>query len=374
MFWPYKSSYKWNGIDIRMLLQQQNYTPLLFVILLFPLSTALVIGSLWTLPIRLPSTYDENTAASNRSVFPHTISEVKALAWELRGYSETGPWELGHVLLVLSITALWKHAWSIPGSVLLNILTGTLLSPFWATLLQTTLTTIGSVLSTILATPLTPIITRFFPSAISLTRNALQGTSPSTTSTAPRRSTSTKSPSATSSSPWARLSVLRLIGIVPWSGINIASGVCSVPLLQCAIGAFIGTLPWTAVTCQIGDILQTVASAPISPNAQGQMTVSSVLTSPQTVIKLVVLTLVSLAPILAKERLKTWLNGGEDESSEEGEWVNGEMRERKSRRYHHKKRFSVEWWRRSLSLSRSGRKEEDEGAEELEMLGPDERA
>jgi hypothetical protein len=106
------------------------------------------------------------------------------------------------------------------------------------------------------------------------------------------------------------------------------------------------------------------------------MTVSSVLTSPQTVIKLVVLTLVSLAPILAKERLKTWLNGPEEGSSEEGEWVNGEMRERKSRRYHHKKRFSVEWWRRSLSLSRSGsRKEEDEGAEErLEMLGPDDRA
>jgi hypothetical protein len=131
------------------------------------------------------------------------------------------------------------------------------------------------------------------------------------------------------------------------------------------------------VTCQIGDILQTVASAPISPNAQGQMTVSSILTSPQTVIKLVVLTLVSLAPILAKERLKTWLNGPEEgSSSEEGEWVNGEMRERKSRRYHHKKRFSVEWWRRSLSLSRSGsRKEEDEGAEErLEMLGPDDRA
>jgi hypothetical protein len=112
-------SYRWNGTDIRTLLQQQNYTPLLFVILLFPLSTALVIGSLWTLPIRLPSAYDENNVSSNRSVFPHTISEVKALAWELRGYSETGPWELGHVLLVLSITALWKHAWSIPGSVLL---------------------------------------------------------------------------------------------------------------------------------------------------------------------------------------------------------------------------------------------------------------
>lgn len=99
----------------------KGYSPLLFVILLFPLSTALVIGSLWTLPVRLPSAIDDSSTGSGgpHSVFPRTISDVRALAWALKGYSETGHWELVHVLAVLAVTALWKHAWSIPGSVLL---------------------------------------------------------------------------------------------------------------------------------------------------------------------------------------------------------------------------------------------------------------
>lgn len=50
---------------------------------------------------------------------------------------------------------------------------------------------------------------------------------------------------------WVRLSVLRLVGVVPWSGINIASGVCGVAISDCILGSFIGTLPWTAVTCQV---------------------------------------------------------------------------------------------------------------------------
>ena len=53
------------------------------------------------------------------------------------------------------------------------------------------------------------------------------------------------------SSPWVRLSVMRLIGVVPWSGINIACGVCNVSLTDCMLGTFIGCLPWTAVTCQV---------------------------------------------------------------------------------------------------------------------------
>jgi hypothetical protein len=68
-----------------------------------------------------------------------------------------------------------------------------------------------------------------------LTRNALEGDG-----------TRTRNKSA-----WVRLSVLRLIGVVPWSGINIASGVCGVAISDCIFGAFIGSLPWTAVTCQV---------------------------------------------------------------------------------------------------------------------------
>lgn len=104
---------------------------------------------------------------------------------------------------------------------------------------MTSLTAVGSILSSLLATPLAPIISHLFPKALALTRNALEG---GDTITASSRD---KSPG------WVRLSVLRLIGVVPWSGINIACGVTGVSLFDCLLGAFIGTLPWTAVTCQV---------------------------------------------------------------------------------------------------------------------------
>jgi uncharacterized membrane protein YdjX (TVP38/TMEM64 family) len=108
---------------------------------------------------------------------------------------------------------------------------------------MTTLTAIGSVFSSLLATPLSPIISQFFPKALTLTRNALEGGDSLTAHSKDR------------APGWVRLSVLRLIGVVPWSGINIACGVTGVALFDCFLGAFIGTLPWTAVTCQVGSAL-----------------------------------------------------------------------------------------------------------------------
>jgi len=64
---------------------------------------------------------------------------------------------------------------------------------------------------------------------------------------------------------WVRLSVLRLIGIVPWSGINVACGVCGVDIYDCVLGTFIGSVPWTAVTCQVCAYYGVSASAYIDP-------------------------------------------------------------------------------------------------------------
>lgn len=225
----------------------------------------------------------------------------------------------------MSITAVWKHAWSIPGSVIWNVLAGALFSPALATLLLTILTTLGSAAATLLSMPLAPYIHHVFPRALDLTRSALQ----------PPSESQSKTPA------WVRLSVLRLVGVVPWSGINIACGVCAVPLSDCMLGTFIGTLPWTAVTCQIGDILQTVASHP-SPTPQ---TVSSLLTSPTIIAKLVLLSFLSLAPILARDRLKELISGATLAS----EPVESEKDERSSRTW-------VQGWKdkiRRASRSRS---------------------
>lgn len=102
---------------------------------------------------------------------------------------------------------------------------------------------LGSACATLLSKPLGPFLAHLSPAAIDMTRVALSGSNhdipESETELHPK------------SSAWIRLSVLRLIGVVPWSGINIACGVCNVRLADCMLGAFIGCLPWTAVTCQV---------------------------------------------------------------------------------------------------------------------------
>jgi hypothetical protein len=82
----------------------QIHAPILFVITLFPFSTALVLLCLSTLPITVS--------------WPRTLTDVATLGRELHGYSQSGPGPMAHVIGVLSITAVWKHAWSIPGSVI----------------------------------------------------------------------------------------------------------------------------------------------------------------------------------------------------------------------------------------------------------------
>ncbi|KAI0773456.1 snare associated Golgi protein-domain-containing protein [Irpex lacteus] len=251
------------------------HTPVFFVIAMLPVSTALLLFCMSTLPIT--------------NSWPRNLTDLAQLGRELHGYSQSGWAPMAHVVGVLSVVVVWNHAWSIPGSVLWNVLAGALFSPWLATLLLTLLTTVGSICASLLSAPLAPFLVRMFPRALDMTRNAIEG------------ATSDEKPK---SAAWVRLSILRLIGIVPWSGINVACGVCGVAMKDCFLGAFIGSMPWTAVTCQIGDILQTVASTP-SPN---QQTVQDLLTSPQILIKLVFLTILSLAPILGRDRLSAWVS------------------------------------------------------------------
>ncbi|KAF8165283.1 snare associated Golgi protein-domain-containing protein [Crassisporium funariophilum] len=276
-----------------------DHVPILIVILLLPVSTTFVLWCLSTLPISLS--------------WPHNISDLAQLGRELHGYSQSGIGPLSHVIGVMAISAIWKHAWSVPGSVLWNVLAGALFSPVYATILLTTLTTVGSACATLLSTPLGPFLAYLFPRALDMTRNALGADSDSD-----RDDPSHQSKPKTAA--WVRLSVLRLIGVVPWSGINIACGVCGVSLTDCMLGTFIGCLPWTAVTCQIGDILQTVASTPTS----SPQTVSSLLTTPEIILKLVFLSVISLAPILGRAHLRSMISTSpraSDAEKQESKWA-----------------------------------------------------
>ncbi|KAH8105891.1 hypothetical protein BXZ70DRAFT_1004195 [Cristinia sonorae] len=305
------------------------HMPVLLVITSFPASAALVLLSAYSLPVTME--------------WPRNLTDLAQLGRELVGYSQSGFYPMAHVVGVISATVAWMHAWSIPGSVIMNVLAGALFSPLWATLLMTVLTTVGSIFASLLSAPLAPFLVSMFPRALAMTRVALEGSSDDSDSALPN----------TKSSPWIRLSILRLIGIIPWSGINIACGVCGVAVSDCFLGGFIGSLPWTAVTCQIGDILQSVASNP-SPTPQ---TVQSVLTSPEIIAKLVFLSFLSLAPILGRDHLRALLssstspesqNRGDDVQSSKWAWVKE--------------------WRSKIRMSSRERSRETTFRKELEVL------
>ena len=85
------------------LISAKVHFPLVFVIILFPLSTFLVVLSLASLPVTVS--------------WPRTLEDLAAMGKDLHAYSQSGTWPLAHVVGVLSVSAVWKHAWSVPGSV-----------------------------------------------------------------------------------------------------------------------------------------------------------------------------------------------------------------------------------------------------------------
>lgn len=199
---------------------RETHAPVLRLAAGFALSAVPIVMALSTLPVALR--------------MPRTLADIALLGRDLKAYAASAP-GMAHVMAVMCCLAVWEHAWSIPGSVVLNVLAGALVSPLWATLLMTLLTSLGSLAASLLAAPLEPIVQRIAPKALDVVASALQG-----------------DPRAAKRTPtWVRIVVMRLVGVVPWSAINIACGVCRVPFVDCAIGAFIGALPWTAVTCQV---------------------------------------------------------------------------------------------------------------------------
>lgn len=82
----------------------QAHVPILFVITMFPVSTALVVIAFFTLPFSFS--------------WPQNLADLAQLGRELHGYSQSGPGALVHVFSVISAVTIWMHAWSIPGSVL----------------------------------------------------------------------------------------------------------------------------------------------------------------------------------------------------------------------------------------------------------------
>lgn len=119
------------------------------------------------------------------------------------------------------------------------------------------------------------------------------------------------SESAVQPTIWRRLLVMRAMGLVPWSGMNVACGVVGVNPVTFLLTTAAGTASWSYVTASVGDILHQMAipastgvgmdGLPLTdPNAMGGQSLSSLLRDPALIFKMVVLSLISLIPALFK--------------------------------------------------------------------------
>lgn len=283
-------------------------------------------------------------SASLRSL-PTQVSDLQILSAEIREYmasSSSGWW---HTVGVLMLTGMWKHSWSIPGALILvsqilnhvqvsrprvdnrsplnqNILVGSILKPFPAVILLTLITSFGSLGAYLLSRPLAPLIALVFPKPLAIVRWALQGHSNTTTSTDGYQPLSTGhhqrrgggGGQQDESSVWRRLLVMRAMGLVPWSGMNVACGVVGVGWLTFLLSTAAGSASWSYATASVGDILSQLALPTDFANGhesdgRGGQTIASLVKDPALIAKLVVLSLISLIPVLFKVSC-LFLSGG----------------------------------------------------------------
>lgn len=219
-----------------------------------------------------------------------------------------------------------------------NILVGSILEPMAALALLTFITATGSLLSYLLSRPLAPLIAVLFPKPLALVRAALAPESIPSPPSAPPPTGQHVTPVQYSSDPsappiggeattkqavWRRLLVMRAMGFVPWSGMNVACGVVGVNWKTFWLTTAAGSASWSYVTASVGNILSRLALPTVMASSEGTdphphphrhphgatemhagggESLTSLLRDPVLIAKLVFLTALTLLPVVIKRR------------------------------------------------------------------------
>ncbi|WWD20423.1 hypothetical protein CI109_104899 [Kwoniella shandongensis] len=257
--------------------------------------------------------------------FPQSTTDLQLLSAEIRSYMAASDYGWWHTIVVLTFVGCWKHAWSVPGAVILNILVGSLLDPMPALALLTIITASGSLGAYSLSRPLAPLIAVLFPKPLALVRAALVPDSVPAPELARQIDGETITPIQASSDPsaetiggpteaatvWRRLLIMRAMGFVPWSGMNVACGVVGVDWRTFWLTTAAGSASWSYVTASVGHILArlkvptaALAAASVTDDASqlhGE-SLTSLLRDPVLIFKLVFLSALTLIPVILKRR------------------------------------------------------------------------
>lgn len=212
--------------------------------------------------------------------------------------------------------------------------------------LLTFITATGSLLSYSLSRPLAPLIAVLFPKPLALVRAALAPESipapSSATTTTGEHVTPLQIDSDPSSPPiggdstskqavWRRLLIMRAMGFVPWSGMNVACGVVGVNWKTFWLTTAAGSASWSYVTASVGNILSRLAMPKSTTMIEGMPmsldsststdllsdgeSLTSLLRDPVLIAKLVFLSALTLLPVVIKRRSASSTTAVDGESS-----------------------------------------------------------
>jgi hypothetical protein len=299
-------------------LRELGWTVALLVAL-FVVSFLLVVYAVMSMPV------------THLKSMPTSTTDLQLLSADIRSYmrsSNAGWW---HTVGVLIYVGCWKHAWSVPGAVVLNILVGSLFDPIPALGLITLITATGSLGAYMLSRPLTPLIGVLFPKPLAMVKAALAPDSVPKPSNVASVRGETVTPIRVSDDPrepalgspedrpnvWSRLLLMRAMGFVPWSGMNVACGVVGVDWRIFWLTTAGGSASWSYVTASVGNILGSLALPTTGEDGtviQGE-SLTSLLRDPWLIAKLVGLTLLTMLPVLLKRRVRR--PTGEDTDSDD---------------------------------------------------------
>lgn len=284
------------------------YLPrLLFLFTIFAASTCCIVFMLSTLPLTLP-----------KHITSLTLAEIKDLAMSLKLYSQSSNKAFVHTLVVLGTFFTWKQSFTVPGSLIMNVVFGAMYGTYSGTLYTSVLTAVGGVFCYLLSAPLAPLITSLpgLAKPLDAMRRAL---SPGRARASGRSVMISNSNGGSNGNVWTYLLVLRVLPIVPYGLMNIACGVLGVPLAPYFGTLAVGSIPWNFVTCQVGDLLQEIVEAlPVdddmtvsglkdkakSSAGGGMRAIVDRIWNREMVIKLILLSMASLLPMLLSRYLK----------------------------------------------------------------------
>lgn len=173
---------------------------------------------------------------------PHSVSDLPALTKTLTTYRASSFTAEAHLFVVLTLLFLWKQCFSIPGSILTNILFGALygttLGTWWACLWTATGST-GAYLIAVVIAPLVsmqcffvdsptssdlaphPQVEYYFAKPLDVTRRALKLAPPSAAPSAPGLAQADVAPPS-DSDLFSHLLLARFFPLLPYSVLNVS--------------------------------------------------------------------------------------------------------------------------------------------------------